>query len=114
MSLTLWLTLRCFFGSTRVTLLDTNADGFITKQEWHTGWRNGEFDIEVPGTGGNPQNPLGRVVSRHLTRSNLEGPSIKRDKKSSAPASAPAAASKKSQKGGKVRIADVNGDAPAP
>ena len=59
-------------------VVDTNADGEITSEEWHKGWAAGEFDVEIvpggegDGSGGGPtKSRVFRLVSRHLTHSSL-------------------------------------------
>lgn len=48
-------------------VLDTDNDGGISKEEWHRGWRLGEFDVEAdPAAEG-----VGRILSRHLTKRDL-------------------------------------------
>ena len=55
-------------------VLDTNLDGSISAEEWHKGWRLGEFDVEMgtddPGDGGDAP-ALPRLLSKHLTKSHL-------------------------------------------
>ena len=55
-------------------VIDFNADGVVTSEEWHRAWRNGDFDVEIDeahgggGAGGNDgAGPGLRVLSRHFS-----------------------------------------------
>ena len=55
-------------------VIDYNADGVVTSEEWHRAWRNGDFDVEIDearggdGKDGNDgAGPGLRVLSRHFS-----------------------------------------------
>lgn len=58
-----------------IRVLDSDADGSITREEWHRGWRSSQFEVEENRTyeAGTAGNPRYKLSSRHLTRSNLLG-----------------------------------------
>jgi len=95
-------------------VLDSDADGKITMEEWHKGWQNGDFDLEKIDDGGGEEAKNYRILSRHLTRDNILAPIAKKADKGGgkksrvatpAPASAPASA--KPKKGGSVKTVQI-------
>ena len=65
-----------------IRVVDQDQDGIITRQEWHRAWRTGEFEVQeleppppAPGAksmeGDVTVTPVYKIMSRHLTRSNL-------------------------------------------
>ena len=103
-------------------VIDANADGSVTNQEWHKAWRNGEFDVEID----DDVEDGHRVLSRHFSSGSIHvasPPGSSRRMKldplqggrggSHAPAEEPAGKKKRDskEKGGKSRESKV---APVP
>ena len=70
-----------------LSLIDTNSDGTVSREEWHAACKNGDFHFEIGpdspgregggtssnGGGGEPEQKV-RLLSKHLTRKNLLPP----------------------------------------
>ena len=58
-----------------LTVIDVNADGIVTNEEWHRAWRNGDFDVEVRNDLDDEGRPISvtaagselRIMSKHLS-----------------------------------------------
>uniref|UniRef100_A0A7S3B3G1 EF-hand domain-containing protein n=1 Tax=Haptolina ericina TaxID=156174 RepID=A0A7S3B3G1_9EUKA len=48
---------------TFLKVIDTDADGNVTEDEWHAAWRNGSFDVDETGRGTHKE----QVMSKHLS-----------------------------------------------
>ena len=52
-------------------VIDANADGLVSRTEWHQAWRNGQFDVDASQS--EAVGPSGlRLLSRHLSSPELK------------------------------------------